>query len=152
VPYLAIRYVRSPASFLADSTASPIFLVRFPLTNPRTLWRCQSVALAISAIVAPFGRRSSARTIAFLLPSRASVMGFLAVFLPTAFLVATGLLADLAFLAPCLALGAPFARLAVLLRGGLLGRNVGARCRNGGGRAGVCGFCVRHGGVFPFRG
>ena len=37
--YLAILYVRSPASFLVDSTVRPIFLVRFPLMKPRMLCR-----------------------------------------------------------------------------------------------------------------
>jgi hypothetical protein len=32
----------------------PIFFVTFPLMNPRMLWFCQSVALVISAFVAPF--------------------------------------------------------------------------------------------------
>src|SRR5262245_42049772 len=39
--------------------------------NPRTLWARQPVAVIISARVAPFLRRSRARTVAFLLPSRA---------------------------------------------------------------------------------
>ena len=65
VPYFAIWYTRSPCSFLMDSTASPIFLVRLPEMKPRMLWFCQSVALAISAIVAPSLRRRRSRTIAF---------------------------------------------------------------------------------------
>jgi hypothetical protein len=41
--------------------------------NPRTVWACQPVVFMISARVAPCLRRSSSRTSAFLLPSRASV-------------------------------------------------------------------------------
>jgi hypothetical protein len=48
-----------------DSTLRPIFLVRFPLMKPLIEWFCQSVALAISAIVAPLGRRRRSRTMAF---------------------------------------------------------------------------------------
>src|ERR1035437_8032767 len=40
--------------------------------NPRMLWFCQSVALAISARVAPPLRRSRSSTMDSLLPSRAS--------------------------------------------------------------------------------
>src|SRR5882724_9879547 len=40
--------------------------------NPRMLWFCQSVAVAISAVVAPSFRRRSSRTIAFLVPARSS--------------------------------------------------------------------------------
>lgn len=36
-PYFAIRYMRSPASFLDDSTVSLIFFVTCPLMNPRML-------------------------------------------------------------------------------------------------------------------
>jgi len=36
--YFAILYVRSPNSFLPDSTVRPIFLVRFPLMKPRIEW------------------------------------------------------------------------------------------------------------------
>jgi hypothetical protein len=51
--YVTIRYVRSPASFFVDSTFSFIFFVTCALRKPRTLWFCQSVAFAISAMVAP---------------------------------------------------------------------------------------------------
>jgi hypothetical protein len=47
--YGRIRYVRSPASFFVDSTFRPIFFPTCALRNPRMLWFCQSVALAISA-------------------------------------------------------------------------------------------------------
>jgi hypothetical protein len=51
-----------------------------------------------------------------------------------------------------LALGAFFFWLASLLRGGLLRRDWRALFRNGGGFGGVGGFCVLHGGPFPFGG
>jgi hypothetical protein len=61
------------------------------------LWFCQSVALAISARVAPFLRRSRSSTMDFLLPSRASGAASLAL----------AVLAALAFFgAPLGALGA----------------------------------------------
>jgi len=41
--------------------------------KPRTRWARQPVAFMISWRVAPFGRRISSRTSAFLLPSRASL-------------------------------------------------------------------------------
>jgi len=50
---------------------SPIFLQIAPEMKPRTLCFCQPVAATMSASVAPSGRRSSSRTWAFLLPSRA---------------------------------------------------------------------------------
>jgi hypothetical protein len=49
----------------------PIFLPIAPDRNPRTEWGCQLVALMSSFSVAPSGRRSSPRTLAVLLPSRA---------------------------------------------------------------------------------
>src|SRR5687767_2673565 len=64
--------MRSPESFLEDSTVRPIFFATFPLMKPRMLWSCQSVALAISAVVAPCLRRRSSRTIAFFVPARTS--------------------------------------------------------------------------------
>ena len=47
IVYWTIRYVRSPASFLEDSTARPIFFVMFPLMKLRILWLCRFVVLAI---------------------------------------------------------------------------------------------------------
>src|SRR5688572_16296068 len=41
--------------------------------KPRMLWFCHSVALAISAVVAPCFRRRSSRTIAFLVSVRTSL-------------------------------------------------------------------------------
>src|ERR1039457_2161794 len=111
--YLATRYVRSPASFLVDSTVRPIFLVRFPLMKPRIEWFCQSVALAISAIVAPLGRRRRSRMMFFFENSRGTLASFtLATFLLATFSLACFFGAALAclaaFFAPLLALGAPF--------------------------------------------
>src|ERR1039457_328915 len=98
--YLAILYVRSPASFLVDSTVRPIFLVRFPLMKPRMLWFCQSVALAISAMVAPLGRRRRSRTMAFFENSRGTTASFtLGAFLLVAFSLACFFGAALACLA-----------------------------------------------------
>ena len=62
------------------------------------LWFCQSVAFAISAMVAPWSRRSSFRTISFLLPARASPLaagcfGDLAAFVALVAFVVFGLLA-----------------------------------------------------------
>ena len=45
--------ISSPASLFVDSTFSFIFFVTCALRNPRMLWFCQSVAFAISAMVAP---------------------------------------------------------------------------------------------------
>jgi hypothetical protein len=61
---------------LDDSTTSPIFFVTFPLRNPRMLWFCQEVALAISAIVAPTFRRRSFNTLAFFVSVRLSAGDF----------------------------------------------------------------------------
>src|SRR5438093_12343918 len=73
--YLAMRYVRSPASFLDDSMASPSFFATVPLMKPRMLWFSHCVAFAISATVAPSFRRWSSRTISFFVPA-ASRVGF----------------------------------------------------------------------------
>src|ERR1035437_6800395 len=81
--------------------------------KPRMLWFCQSVALAISASVAPLGRRRRSRTMLFFENSR----GTLASFTLAAFLLATFSLACFfgvalaclaAFLAAFWPLGAPF--------------------------------------------
>ncbi len=60
--------------------------------KPRTLWACQSVADMMSASVAPSGRFSMSRTMAFLLPSRAVGAASLAVaaLVAFAFFGATG--------------------------------------------------------------
>jgi hypothetical protein len=116
------------------------------------LWFCQCVALAISAKVAPLGRRRSSRIVAFFDPSRASVAGWDAFLLVrfAPFLVA-GLFFGAAFFAPRLAWGAPFFWLAGLVRGALLRRDAGARARIGVGLGIGGGFCVRHRGRYPFR-
>jgi hypothetical protein len=62
--YFPIRYVRSPAVFLADSVFSPLLLPRM-LTKPRIVCFCQPVASVISARVAPLARSISASTSAF---------------------------------------------------------------------------------------
>jgi hypothetical protein len=64
--YFAIRYVRSPAAFLADSIFSPPLLPR-TLTKLRMVCFCQPVASVISATVAPLARFIRAMTSAFLL-------------------------------------------------------------------------------------
>jgi len=99
--------VRALSSLRKDSTLSRCFLIRVPLTKPRTVWGCQPVAFMISAKLAPLGRRISSSTSAFLLPSRASAfaLGRVALF---SFLEAVALA-----LFP--ALGAPFLRLAAFL-------------------------------------
>jgi hypothetical protein len=66
VGYFAIRYVRSPAAFLAESIFSPPLLLRM-LTKPRTVCFCQPVASMISGRVAPLARFIKAITSAFLL-------------------------------------------------------------------------------------
>ena len=60
--------------------------------KPRTLWACQSVAAMMSSSVAPSGRLSMSRTMAFLLPSRAVGVASLAVarLVALAFFGATG--------------------------------------------------------------
>lgn len=131
-----IRYTRSPASFLLDSTASPIFLVRVPETKPLIEWFCQPVALAISAIVAPPLRCSRSRTICFLLPSRGllAVAFFVAGFV--AFLLAGFFASFLAagLLAVFLALGALCFLLAFLFEVAFSG----ATCAPGSATAAVC--------------
>ena len=52
---------------------------RLPEMKPRTLCACQSVAAMMSASVAPSGRLSMSRTMAFLLPSRVVGVASLAV-------------------------------------------------------------------------
>jgi hypothetical protein len=61
-----------PWSWVNLSTRRPIFLPRLLERKPRTLCDFQLVADWISASVAPSGRRSRSRTMAFLLPGRAS--------------------------------------------------------------------------------
>src|SRR5450631_716277 len=67
--YLPTRYVRSPASFLADSILTPCFLAAVE-RKPRTLCACQSVAFMISASVAPLARPIISRIFAPLLSAR----------------------------------------------------------------------------------
>src|SRR5438105_14233918 len=57
----AMRYTR-PRSSCAEATVSPSFFFRVPEKRPRTVCRCQPIALAISSTVAPSGRRSIAIT------------------------------------------------------------------------------------------
>src|SRR6516162_10889575 len=52
------RHDRVP--FLAEARVSPSFFFRVPENTPRTVWRCQPVALTTSSTVAPSGRRSIA--------------------------------------------------------------------------------------------
>src|SRR5260370_31385015 len=52
LPYLTMRYVRSPAVFLEDSIFSPPLLPS-RLTNPRMVCFCQPVVSPIWASVAP---------------------------------------------------------------------------------------------------
>lgn len=61
--------------------------------KPRTLWACQSVALIISANVAPLGRFNRSMIFAALLPSRADPAVVAAL---GAFFSALAFLADLA--------------------------------------------------------
>ena len=117
--YFPVRYRRSPAGFVLDSTVMPIFLRRVPLMKPRMLWFCQFVASAISAKVAPLGRRRSSRIVAFLDPSRASIgagEAFLLVGRTGFFAAWAGLAAffGAVCLARLLAFGSPFFRLAAL--------------------------------------
>jgi hypothetical protein len=83
------------------------------------LWFCQFVASAISAKVAPLGRRRSSRIVAFLDPSRASIgagEAFLLVGRTGFFAAWAGLAAffGAVCLARLLAFGSPFFRLAAL--------------------------------------
>src|SRR5450755_1298299 len=98
--------------------------------NPRMLWFCQSVALAISAIVAPLGRRRRSRTMLFFENSRGTLASFtLAAFLAAGFAAALGafLPVGLAFLAAFLTLGAPPFLLAPFFEGAFSGAT-GALC------------------------
>ena len=56
-----IRYTRSPSVF-SDSSLSASFLRTTAAKNPRTVCGCQPVQVAIVAMVAPLGRRSSRST------------------------------------------------------------------------------------------
>jgi len=60
--YLAMRYVRSPLAFFADSIFSPPLLPRSE-TKPRTVWRCQPVVSMISVSVAPPARLIRSMTV-----------------------------------------------------------------------------------------
>src|SRR4029077_2473658 len=71
LPGAAIRYTRPRAS-LAETIRSPSLFLKTPEMTPRTEWACQSVALIISATLAPVGSWSSARSLACLLPGRRS--------------------------------------------------------------------------------
>src|SRR3984957_9633705 len=75
--YLPMRYVRSPASFFADSILTPCFLLAVEM-NPRTLCACQSVAFMISASVAPLARAIMSRICAPLLSARGAAAFLLA--------------------------------------------------------------------------
>src|ERR1700730_19339118 len=57
----AMRYTR-PRSSWVDARLSPSFFFRVPEKRPRTVCRCQPMALAISSTVAPSGRCSIAIT------------------------------------------------------------------------------------------
>src|ERR1035437_3798222 len=100
--------------------------------KPRMLWFCQSVALAISASVAPLGRRRRSRTIAFFENSRGTLASFtlaaflldgLASFFAAGFAAALEafLLVGFASLAAFLALGAPPFLLAAFFEGAFSG-------------------------------
>jgi hypothetical protein len=65
--------VRSFASFRVDWSCIPIFFEIVPLINPRIVWFCQLVALAISAVVSPCFRRGISSTIAFFVSPRSLV-------------------------------------------------------------------------------
>src|ERR1035437_8804726 len=100
--------------------------------KPRMLCFCQSVALAISAIVAPLGRRRRSRTMAFFENSRGTLDSFtLAAFLLMTFSLACFFGATLAclteFFAPLLALGAFFFWLAAFFEAAFSGAT-GAPC------------------------
>src|SRR5262249_39457763 len=56
-----MRYTR-PRSSWAEARVSPSFFFRVPEKSPRTVCRCQPVALATSSTVAPSGRCSIAIT------------------------------------------------------------------------------------------
>jgi len=111
--------------------------VRFPADEARMLWFCQSVALAISAIVAPFGGARGPGDVLFRETSR----GTFGLFTLAAFLLATspGLLLrrGLGFAwrlsSRHCGLGAPFFWLAAFFEAAFSGATCGALFRNGGG-------------------
>jgi hypothetical protein len=145
-----MRYVRSPASFFAESIWTPCFLPAVEM-KPRTLCACESVAFMISASVSPLARAIISRIFAPLLSARGAAaflaaVGLAALLLPFAAAVAVFLGAAalaLATVAVFLAFGVPFLA-GSLLGGGLLRRDVRALFRNGGGFVGSGGFCGRH--------
>jgi hypothetical protein len=110
-----VRYTRSPASFLLDSTASPIFLLRVPEMKPRMLCFCQPVALAISAIDAPALRRIRSSTMAFLENSRGTLAVLVALLRVVFFAAGFPALAVPGFRAPLSPFGAPLLVLATLV-------------------------------------
>ena len=116
--------------------------------NPRTLWDCQPVAFMSSARLAPLGRLTSSSTLAPLLWGRRALVSLAGC---AVFLTLGSFGAALGFpFAVFWPLGAPFALVAPLRRGGFLRRNVGALCRNSGGLFGLAGFYVGHGGLWSF--
>jgi len=156
-----MRYVRSPASFFADSIWTLCFLLAVEM-KPRTLCACQSVAFMMSARVAPLARAIISRIFAPLLSARGAATFLaalgLAVFSPA---FATALVAffrrsGLGFgslvgiLGPFLGLGRALLLAGGFLRGGFLPRDVRALCRNGGGFFGGVGFWGRHLCGYPF--
>jgi hypothetical protein len=104
---------------------SPIFFVNAPERKPLTECFCQPVSAMISASVAPFFRRRSSRTAAFLLPSRAP---FVSCLICAGFLAAGAFLAvPLAFFATgadCGATLAPSRWIALHTRATALARSV----------------------------
>lgn len=64
---------RSSPAACVDATASPIFLPKAPERNPRTECACQPVAFRSSFSEAPPERLSRLRTLAVLVPRRATV-------------------------------------------------------------------------------
>src|ERR1017187_987418 len=103
--------------------------------KPLIEWFCQSVALAISAMVAPLGRRRRSRTMLFFENSRGTTASFtLGAFLLVAFSLAcffgAALACLVAFFAPLLALGAPFFWLAAFFEVRSEERRVGKECRS----------------------
>src|SRR5579862_3195912 len=106
IVYFFTWYTRSPASVFVDSILRPCFLAAVE-RKPLTLWACQSVALWISAKLAPLGRLMSARIFAPLLSAR----GVLASFFGAGLVALLPALASFFALAPLAAfwpLGAPF--------------------------------------------
>src|ERR1039458_844412 len=107
--------------------------------KPRMLCFCQSVALAISAMVAPLGRRRRVREVGFFENSRgtlasltlaAFLLAGLASFFAASFAAGAFLLVDLASLAAFLALGAPPFLLAPFFEAAVSGAT-GALCSAG---------------------